>query len=358
MTTAPNLKVPLGNPDLPSTLPGRWLRAMTDGAVYGSSVAAMNFFTASPEVVDPEHLWSFFSKNWPRPIQFFVDHYPIAPIRQKIIRRMMDPAHSSGIEYHYDLSNDFYRLFLDRQFMFYSCADFNDPGDSLEQAQLNKANHILSLIEPKPGEAILELGCGWGSMLRHIHSATGDKANLSGYTLSNEQKAYIEADFGFNVILDDFVSADLGKARYDKIYSIGAMEHVRPGEILPLLGKVRYALKPGGRLVQHFFSLNGSDAMPTCMVSSQIPFPGSLLSLHSHHLKAAADAGFRLTHDSEHDYRPTLRAWFDRLVEAKDEAVRLVGVQNVNKYLVFFAVSWAFFNLREATLHRLILERD
>ncbi|MFX5603078.1 class I SAM-dependent methyltransferase, partial [Acinetobacter baumannii] len=80
-------------------------------------------------------------------------------------------------EYHYDLSNDFYRLFLDKTFMFYSCADFNSPGDSLEQAQLNKANHLLSLIDPKPGEAILELGCGWGSMLRHIHAHTGDIRN-------------------------------------------------------------------------------------------------------------------------------------------------------------------------------------
>jgi cyclopropane-fatty-acyl-phospholipid synthase len=109
------------------------------------------------------------------------------------------------------------------------------------------------------------------------------------------------------------------------------MEHVRPDEILPLLRKVHRALKPGGRLVQQFFSLN---------------------------LATAAAAGFRLSHSSEHDYRPTLRAWFDRLVAAKDEAVNLVGVQVTNKYLAFFASSWTFFDLKEVTLHRLVLNKD
>ncbi|MBV9241668.1 MAG: class I SAM-dependent methyltransferase, partial [Acidobacteria bacterium] len=255
---------------------------------------------------------------------------------------MIHQAHARGIEYHYDLSNDFYKLFLDRRFMFYSCADFDLPSDTLEQAQLNKANHLLSLIAPKAGEKILELGCGWGSMLQHIHSQTGDKESLSGYTLSKEQKGYIDQNFGFNILLDDFITADLGDARYDKIYSIGAMEHVRPNEILPLLRRVHRSLKPGGRLVQHFFSLNGTDPMPTSMVSAQLFFPGSLLSLHSHHLQAATETGFRLTHDSEHDYRPTLRTWFDRLVAMTDEAVDLVGVETTNKYFAFFAQSWAF----------------
>jgi cyclopropane-fatty-acyl-phospholipid synthase len=357
MTHVP-VRVALGKPELPSSLVGRWLRLAADGLVYGSPVAAMNYFTSSPEPIDAEAVWTFFTRRWPKPIQFFVDHHPIAPLRRAIITGMMNQAHAKGIEYHYDLSNDFYRLFLDRKFMFYSCADFHSADETIEQAQTHKADHILSLIDPKPGEAILEMGCGWGSMLRHIHAATGDKANLWGYTLSKEQKAHIEANFGFNVILDDFVSADFGEARYDKIYSIGAMEHVRPEEILPLMRKVRRALKPGGRLVQHFFSLNGTDPMPTNMISAQIPFPGSLLSLHSHHLETAREAGLRLTHDSLHDYRPTLRAWFDRLLEAREEATRLVGIQMVNKYLVFFASSWAFFNLGEATLHRLVLERD
>lgn len=355
MTTTTHLSVPFGRPELPRTLAGRRLRIVEDCIAYGPAVAAVNYFTSSPVLNDPESIWRFFTGRQPPVIQFFIDHYPVSPIRTRIIKRMMNQAHAPGIEYHYDLSNEFYRLFLDRRFMFYSCADFRLSDDTLEQAQLNKANHLLSLIDPQPGEKILELGCGWGSMLRHVHAATGDNEGLFGYTLSREQKSYIEETMGFRVLLDDFTTADLGESRYDKIYSIGAMEHVRPDEILSLLRKLHRALKPGGRLVQHFFSLNGTDAMPTSMVSSQLLFPGSLLSLHSHHLATAAEAGFRLSLSSEHDYRPTLRAWFDRLAAAKDEAVRLVGVQVTNKYLACFASAWAFFNLNKATLHRLVL---
>ncbi|WP_168201601.1 class I SAM-dependent methyltransferase [Phreatobacter aquaticus] len=358
MTKPPRPRVPFGNPDLPTTSLGRWLRVVTDGLVYGPPSAAINYFASSPTLVDPEAVWTFFTQLRTAPVQYVTDHYPVAPVRRRIITRMMHQAHSDGIEYHYDLSNDFYRLFLDREFMFYTCADFHSPTDTIEQAQRNKADHLLSLIEPKAGEAIMEMGCGWGSMLRHIHAATGDKGNLWGYTLSREQKAHIEQNFGFNVLLEDFTTADMGESRYDKIYSIGALEHVRPDEILPLLRTCRRALKPGGRLVQHFFSLNGTDPMPTSMIAAQLPFPGSLLSLHSHHLAMVQEAGFRLTHDSLHDYRPTLRAWFDRLVESRDEAIALVGVEHVNKYLAFFASSWAFFNLRQATLHRLVMERD
>ena len=145
-------------------------------------------------------------------------------------------------------------------------------------------------------------------MLRHIYAHTGEKENLFGYTLSNQQARYIAEHFGFNVFLEDFTTADLGRDVYDKIYSIGAMEHILPEEVLPLLRKLHAALKPGGRPVQHFFDLNGTDPLPTSMIAAQQFFPGSLLSLHGDHLRWASEAGFRLTHDSEHDYRPTLRA--------------------------------------------------
>ena len=204
MTTTTHLSVPLGRPELPRTLVGRRLRIVEDCIDYGPAVAAVNYFTSSPILNDPECIWRFFTKMQPSVIQFFIDHYPVSPIRRRIIKRMMKQAHSRGIEYHYDLSNGFYRLFLDRRFMFYSCADFRLSDDSLEQAQLNKANHLLSLIAPQPGEKILELGCGWGSMLHHIHAATGDKEGLFGYTLSREQKSYIEETFGFRVFIGRF----------------------------------------------------------------------------------------------------------------------------------------------------------
>jgi cyclopropane-fatty-acyl-phospholipid synthase len=271
--------------------------------------------------------------------------------------RALSGDHASGIEYHYDVSNEFFKLFLDRDFMFYSCADFEGSHETIEVAQRRKADHLLRLIAPRAGERILDLGCGWGAMLRYIHLATGDKETLFGYTLSKGQARFIKDNFGFNVSVTDFITADYPAESFDKIYSIGAMEHVRPDDILPLLRKLHRALAPGGRLVQQFFSLNTSP-IPTSMITAQINFPGSTLSTHAHHLQSAREAGFEITHDSTHDYRPTLKAWFDRLVENRDRALQLVGVETYNRYLVFFPSSWAFFDQEQATVHRLVLEKD
>ena len=124
-----------------------------------------------------------------------------------------------------------------------------------------------------------------------------------------------------------------------------------------MVRKLHTALKPGGRLVQHFFSLNGTDPLPTSMIGAQQFFPGSILSLHADHLTWAQEAGFVLTHDSEHDYCPTLRSWFERLVAHRDKAVELVGLQTTNKYLAYLASSWNFFDRKKSTLHRLVLEK-
>jgi cyclopropane-fatty-acyl-phospholipid synthase len=90
---------------------------------------------------------------------------------------------------------------------------------------------------------------------------------------------------------------------------------------------------------------------------SQIYFPGSMGSSYRFHARAWEDAGFRIAHRSIHDYRPTLRAWFDRLVEHRDEALKLVSVRTFNRYLTFFPVSWRYFNDNMGAVTRWILEK-
>ncbi|MCZ8316548.1 class I SAM-dependent methyltransferase [Phreatobacter sp.] len=342
----------------PASLATRWTRVLYEGLVYGAAYAIPTFFATSPKRVDPEWIWHFCTCDRTAIEQGFVDHWPPAPFRRRIIKGFLDQTHAEGIEYHYDVSNAFYALFLDRDYMFYTCADFNAPTDTIEDAQRNKANHILGLLDPRPGEKIIELGCGWGGMLKHISAAIGDGSNLSGLTLSRDQVDYIRTHLGFSVALADLITHDYGTETYDKIYAIGALEHVRPDSILPLFQRLHAALKPGGRMVQHFFSLNGTDPVPPSMLGAQAYFPGSILSLHSDIRAKAERAGFRIAHDSAHDYRPTLRAWFDRLVENRDQAEALVGHHVVNKYFVYFAMSWRFFDLKQSTLHRLVLMKD
>jgi cyclopropane-fatty-acyl-phospholipid synthase len=320
------------------------------------SYAAMRFYISSPTPLDPAFTWHYFTRKQPPFIQKLIEGYPFRFQRRALIARALEPSHAAGIEYHYDVSNEFYKLFLDRDFMFYSCADFESPQDTLEIAQRRKADHLLGLIAPKAGERILELGCGWGGMLRHIAAATGDKQSLVGMTLSKEQARHVR-ELGFEVRLEDFVERDYAPHSFDKIYSIAALETVRPEEILPLLRKLHGALTPAGRLVQHFFTLN-TDPLPTAMIAGQLIFPGSTLDTHSHHLWAAREAGFNVVYDSTHDYCPTLRAWFNRLVRNRDKAIELVGVETYNRYLIFFAVGWTFMHQEQATLHRLVYEKQ
>ncbi len=241
--------------------------------------------------------------------------------------------------------------------MLYSCADFTGVSDTLEVAQARKVRFIVDLVDPKPEERILEIGCGWGGMLRAISEKVDGGADLVGYTLSQEQARHICGTSDHEVKVENFLTADLGQDCYDAIYGVGALEHVKPDEIGPLYSKFYAALKPGGRMVQHYFSLDPDDPFPVSMITAQLFFPGSRLSTQSHHLACFEQAGFRFEHVSRHDYRPTLRAWFDRLVENKAQAIELVGLATTQKYLAFFAASYHFFDRGEATLYRLRLTK-
>ncbi|HVF56780.1 MAG TPA: class I SAM-dependent methyltransferase [Pyrinomonadaceae bacterium] len=328
------------------------LESLTHGPVYGLA----RYRIRSPRSLDPEQNWNF----WTRPrnplVMRAANGYPPAFVRKLLVKLRFLLKHETGIAAHYDVSNEFYELFLDKKYMFYSCADFDRGDETLEEAQENKANYILNLIDPRKGERILELGCGWGAMLRRIYEATGDRENLYGYTLSRKQVEYLREHYGFNVSYRNFITTSYEPGSFDKIYSIGAWEHVRPGEIPVLLKKLFEALRPGGKLIQHFFCLPNHD-FPSSQVLGQIFFPGSVLAPYSYQIESCRRAGFRVTHESEHDYRKTLRAWYDNLVAGKERAIELTGVANYNKYLVFFPVAWKMFDEGQAGVHRLVLEK-
>ncbi len=331
------------------------LEAVSHGPVYAMILAR----TRNLQSLDPEENWDYWTKPRNLLLTKALDNYPPTFLRKSLVNSKLKQKHEIGIAAHYDVSNEFYKLFLDSKYMFYSCADFHHSWETLEQAQQNKANFILDLLDPQQGEKILELGCGWGAMLQRIYEATGDKEGLSGYTLSKEQLAYITEHYGFKVTFTDFITTSYAKEAFDKIYSIGAWEHVRPHEIAVLLQKLHRALKPGGRLVQHFFCLT-SERYPVAMLSTimQIFFPGTLLSSYQFQKEAWRGAGFCLTHESTHDYRTTLKAWYDNLVANRDKAIELVGVNTYNKYLVFFPVAWRVFNEGQVKVYRFVLEKD
>ena len=322
---------------------------------FGLFYALANKRIHSNAPLDPDENWSFWTKPQHPALKLLFRSYPPSFIRKKILNKMLQSSHAEGIEAHYDISNDFYGLFLDSVYRFYSCADFITPSDTLEKAQKNKAANIKSLLRLSGKEKILDLGCGWGAMLKYLNDR-GHQGNLYGFTLSKEQALYCVDNLGLDVSLRNFITSPFSKNTFDRIYSIGAMEHVKPNEIDNVYKKMFDALTPGGLTVHQFFSLN-HESYPASMVMAQLFFPGSLLVLHKTHIEAAQNAGFKITYDSIHDYKPTLRAWYENLVKNSEKAIDMVGLHLYNKYMTFFPISWLFFQFKEADVHRIVLEK-
>lgn len=331
------------------------LRFVSDAIQCGPLYAIANDRIHSPVPLDPYENWDFWTEQKPDWLVALMRAYPPKAMRKVYLAKKLAQSHASGIEAHYDVSNDFYALFLDSRYRFYTCAEFLDERETLEEAQTHKANYLRQLLDLDGYEKILDLGCGWGSMLKYLQER-GHKGELSGFTLSKEQFAYDRETLGLDVSLADFITAPLERSTYDRIYSIGALEHVRPAELQMLYKKIYDALVPEGLAVHQFFSFK-REAYPISALLVQLFFPGSNLSLHRKHLEFAQAAGFKITHDSVHDYKPTIRAWYDRLVSKQKEAIDMVGLAIYNRYATFLPFAWLFFQQKEAALHRVVMRK-
>lgn len=321
----------------------------------GLLYAIANYRIHSPIPLDPLENWQFWNEPKPGWLESFIRAYPPESKRKAYLDSMLLQDHNSGIETHYDVSNEFYALFLDTKYKFYTCAEFLSEQDTLETAQLRKADYLRSLLKLNGREKVLDLGCGWGAMLKYLQD-TGHRGELTGFTLSKEQLAYDQQQLGLKVSLSNFITAPFEQAPYDRIFSIGSLEHVRPAELKALYQKMYDALVPKGLAVHQFFSFE-RESYPASIPLLQLFFPGSLLVMHCHHIEYAESAGFKITHDSIHDYKPTIKAWYDRLAKNREPAQALVGLEIYNRYLTFFAIAWLFFQQKEAALHRIVMEK-
>ena len=322
---------------------------------HGLLYALANDRIHSPKPLAPLENWTYWTDPKPLWLESLVRAYPPKWMRKAYVDTMLKQDHASGIEAHYDVSNEFYALFLDKNYRFYTCADFHGNQETLEEAQAHKAGFMRGLLQLSGSEKVLDLGCGWGSMLGFLRDA-GHSGELTGLTLSQEQLTYDRLQLGLNVSLSNFITEPFDGAPYDRIYSIGSLEHVRPAELVSLYQKIYDALAPGGLAVHQFFSYQ-AEPYPISVAVVQLFFPGSMLSLHRNHLKAAVAAGFKVTHDSVHDYKPTIKAWYDRLAANQEKALALVGLEVYNRYMTFLPFAWLFFQQNEAELHRVVTEK-
>ncbi len=165
----------------------------------------------------------------------------------------------ANISHHYDVSNAFYRLWLDSRLV-YSCAYFRSDGDTLDDAQVAKLDHICRKLRLEAGERFLDIGCGWGALL--IHAAERYGVEATGITLSQNQFDYAREQIAARG-LSDRVKVELRDyldlpedVLYDKIASVGMFEHVGVARFPRYFGKIRRVLKPGGLVLNHGITHN------------------------------------------------------------------------------------------------------
>ncbi len=251
------------------------------------------------------------------------------------------------IQFHYDVSNEFYALFLDRE-MQYSCAYFTDWKNSLEQAQLDKMEMICRKLRLEPGERLLDVGCGWGGLICYAAQKYGVHAH--GVTLSAEQCKFTREKIG-RLGLEDRVRVDLVDytgldGQYDKIASVGMFEHIGLRNLPRYFGTLNRLLRNRGILLNHGIASRSKPTRrrrrritPEKRLLQKYIFPGSELTNIGHTLAAMEHAGFEV-HDVEglrEHYARTARAWCERLSEHGEEASCLVGPERYRLWLAYTA---------------------
>ncbi len=270
------------------------------------------------------------------------DERPARPARPKIAGHVHSLSRDrQAVTYHYDLSRDFYSLWLDKR-MVYSCACFSSPDEDLETGQERKLDIICRKLRLRQGERLLDIGCGWGGLLMHAVRHYGVEG--VGITLSRPQ-----AEFAGERIREEGLSGRCrievrdyremeGTALFDKISSIGMFEHVGASRLPEYFRRAFRLLRPGGAFLNHGIARNPSYPDPGGpSFSDYYVFPdGDLLPL-SMTLRTAEEAGFEVrdVESLREHYVLTLNHWARRLEAHADMARRIVGEKTYRIWRIY-----------------------
>ena len=281
-------------------------------------------------------------------------------------RRRSKVDDRDAIRHHYDVSDEFYQLWLDPR-MVYSCAYYRTMADTLEQAQVAKLDHICRKLRLSPGERFLDVGCGWGALA--IHAATRYGVEATGITLSENQhrlatdrirQAGLEGRC--RVLLQDYRDHP-GEERYDKIASVGMFEHVGLANLQGYFGAVRRLLRDRGLFLNHGITSSDVDNRAVGMGGGEFidryVFPkGELPHLHRviHDMSAQ---GFEV-HDVEclrPHYVRTLEAWSEAFEKRMREAVAASSERTARTWRLYLAGCAHAFEQRWISIHQVLASR-
>ncbi len=269
---------------------------------------------------------------------------------------------SAAVRHHYDLSNDFYRLVLGPSLV-YSCAYFETRDDTLERAQERKLDLICRKLMLSPGQRLLDVGCGWGSLA--LHAARHYGVDVLGITLSEPQAQLARAraaELGLER-LTRFEVADyreLSAERFDKIASVGMFEHVGQAQLTEYFGRLRGLLAPGGLLLNHGIGRLSPHRPATDEFIARYIFPdGELLPL-AEVIDAVQQARLepRDVESLREHYPLTLRAWTANLRAGRAAAELLVGAERVRTWELYMLASALGFEDAEITVYQVLAARS
>lgn len=260
---------------------------------------------------------------------------------------------------HYDIGNDFYKLWLDDT-LSYSCGYFKSEDDSLYQAQVNKVDYILEKLYLKEGMTLLDVGCGWGFLL--IEAAKKYKIKGTGITLSTEQcrefeKRILEEGLNdyLNVELMDYRDLPKSGLSFDRVVSVGMVEHVGRDNYQLFLDCVKQVLKPGGLFLLHFIS--GLTEHPGDPWIRKYIFPGGMVPSLREVLSCMAEDQYH-TLDVENlrpHYNRTLLCWAKNYREHLDEVRKMFDEKFVRMWDMYLNSCAATFHNGIIDLHQILV---
>ena len=263
-----------------------------------------------------------------------------------------------NVRHHYDIGEELYDLFLDKKHRQYSCAYFTKNNESLEDAQQNKINHIIKKLNLKPGQKVLDIGCGWGGMAFEI--ARQSQCEVTGISLSENQIKYCK-EKAKELNLDNQVRFELldyrsVNSKFDRIVSIGAFEHFGKKFYKTFFKKVKNIMHDDGICLLHTIGSVDKPGPIQPFIQKYI-FPGGIIPSLSEMMIPIEKTGLVLS-DCEtliHHYDKTLKAWLDRFMENKGKAKYLYNKEFVRMWEFYLSSCSAGFKFRDLVVYQLQL---
>jgi len=266
-----------------------------------------------------------------------------------------------NVEHHYDLGEDLYNLFLDKEHRQYSCAYWKSSKETLEQAQQNKINHIIKKLDLRPGQTVLDIGAGWGALCFEI--AKQSKCEVTGITLSQNQFEYckkkakeLKLDNQCHFELSDYREL---KGKFNRVVSVGMLEHVGRKFYKTFFKKISDLMTDDGLSLIHTIGSTDPKSPPQPFIQKYI-FPGGLVPSGSELVSAVEKTGLILS-DMEsliHHYDKTLKVWLERFLENREKAKNLYSESFCRMWEFYLASCSAAFKYRDLLVYQLQIVKN